>query len=179
MATSIRGIRLYVQLQDHYTANVVDGFRFSVVAGDGVLMPNEIFRYTPSADGLSATALVGPQSYGEQAVGAQGYYYVGAPGAQYSLVGTGTFDGVCTLPDLEEFPVWAPLAGGVPPYYRQALIDLVFRSRQEAVDALAAIQEDVARLVRSMNASDELGAPKPVWFGLVPSSNPGDTNFPV
>lgn len=162
----LRGIRLHVQLQDHYAASAVDGFRFTIVATDGVLMPDEIFRYLPAPNGLSAIFTTSPS-------GPQGPQDANTT----EVTGLGQFDGVCSPPDLVEFPTGEPVTDMVPPYFRLSLIDLLFRSREEAVQALADIEADVNRLIRSMNANDQLGGQQQVWISATPSGDPDDTYY--
>lgn len=159
---SPRGVRLYVQMQDDLQQGVVDGFRFTITAVDAVLMPNEIFRYMTAPVGVS------PVSGTTLPIGVQAGPYAS---------GVGIFDGVCSPPDLEEFPVGVPDVSGVPPYFRLAVVDLLLRSRAEAVEAFRAIEDDVNRLIRSMNSNDVLGAVQPIWIGAAPSGNPLDEYY--
>lgn len=70
------------------------------------------------------------------------------------------FDGVCSSVDLEEYPEGAPT--GIPPFFRLAQIDLVFRSRAAADDAWRVIQADVVHLVNSLRAQQRLAAAEEV-----------------
>jgi hypothetical protein len=121
-----RKVDLTRRAQTRFVANAVDGFRFTVAAENAVLMPAEIFRYIRRP-------------------------YNPATGAEAD-----EFDGVCSVPDLEELPVGAPT--GSPQFFRLAELDLVFRSMTEADEAWDVIRADVGTLVRTLNLADELGA---------------------
>lgn len=128
-----RKVDLTRRAQTRFVSNAVDGFRFTVAAENAVLMPAEVFRY------------------------------LRRPYNPVTGVEADEFDGVCSLPDLEEMPAGAPT--GSPPFFRLAEIDLVFRSMSEADEAWAVIQADVAVLVRTMDLADDLGVAETVEIG--------------
>jgi hypothetical protein len=158
---SARGVRIWQQIQDHWIAGGVDGFRFTMMITDGQLIPNEIFRYEPLPPGFQCTPssiVIGPQ--GPQA------------DTQCAI-----FNGVCSPVDLVEYPVGAPALGSNPPYFRLNYIDLLFRSRKEAEDAIQDIKTDIARLIHSMNANDSLGPIARFWVGDILPAGVNDSQI--
>lgn len=119
-----RSVRLRKLAQQRFVTNAVDGFRFVVEAHSAYGMPNEIFLYLRRPYNPTT---------GEEA---------------------DEFSNVCSVPDLEEYPVGAPT--GLPAFFRDSKIDLVFRSMHEADEAWAVIQHDVQVLVDTLNLNDEL-----------------------
>jgi hypothetical protein len=149
-----RGIRINQQSQVTTTAGVVDGFRLVMALTDGYLMPNEIFLYEPLPAGVQGYAPAsGPQGPQDTAT-----------------AGLASFVCVCSPADLAEYPAFAPAPGQVPPYFRLSHVDLLFRSKAEAMQAASDLQKDIARLVRSMNVNDQLSPPATYWVGDVPPS---------
>ena len=78
------------------------------------------------------------------------------------------FTSVCSSVDLQEYPVGAP--SGTPAFFRQAEIDLIFRSRAQADDAWDLIKKAVDVLVRSLNTQDEMEESEVVTYGAPPTS---------
>ncbi len=64
------------------------------------------------------------------------------------------FLNVCTPSDLAEYPTVNP--SGIPSFYRRNDLDLVFRTREIADEAWAAIRSRVQSLVDSLNRMDLL-----------------------
>jgi hypothetical protein len=155
-----RGVRIWQQMQNHWADGVVDAFRFTMVVTDGNLMPNEVFRYEPLPPGFKCDqplpVVVGPQ--GPQADGT-----------------CAVFTGVCSPVDIADLPVGGPAPGANPPYFRLNFVDLLFRTRKEAEDISKEIMEDVARLIRSLNANEVLGPPASFWVGGVLPAGAQDT----
>jgi hypothetical protein len=146
-----RGIRINRQTQITSTAGVVDGFRLTMFLTDAYLMPNEIFLYEPLPAGV------------------QGYAPPPVPqGPQGSQAGFASFVCVCSPTDLAEYPTGSPSPNTMPPYFRLNVVDLLFRSKNEATQAAIDLQNDIARLVRSMNTNDMLSPPATYWVGEVP-----------
>ncbi len=73
------------------------------------------------------------------------------------------FSNVCSVPDLEEYPASGPT--GTPPFFRESVVDLVFRSMHDADEAWAVIQRDVQVLVDTLNLNDILGVEDDVEIG--------------
>lgn len=121
-----------------YVDGSVDGFRLTVVATAAVGMPTAVFAY-----------LAGPPQPGQ-------------------TEGLATFDHVCSPTDLAEYPEGTPADGAVPPWFRVASVDLVFRSRSLAEEALTALVEQVGALRDALDRVDDLGALTPVWLGTPP-----------
>lgn len=143
-------------MQKRWNSVTMDSYRITLRASDAVLMPNELFRYTIAPVGVS------PVDGTQLPIGAQAW---GGPGV-------GVFDGVCTPPDLDEFPINEPALGGIPPYYRSAVLDLLFRSYETAQETFAAIETGIARLIRALNDHDGIGEVQPIWIDRTPPSNP-------
>ena len=75
------------------------------------------------------------------------------------------FDGVCSPVDLVEMPEDAPLQGADPPWARLDYVDLLFRSRRDALEALTAIKGELTALVEAMEDSDNLSSMAAEWIG--------------
>lgn len=73
------------------------------------------------------------------------------------------FTSVCSMPDLEEYPAGAP--AGVPPFFRLATIDLVFRSQALADEAWELIKREVEVLVETLRLADQLAVTEDVQIG--------------
>lgn len=132
---SDRGVLLTPKFQTHFVPNQIDGFRITVQLSQARLMPAKLFRYREIPIQPGQTAR------------------------------HGVFDGVCSPADLEEFPEDAPQTNADPPWYRRDSVDLVFRSRVEADEALGSIQADITILIDSLNAMDHLETLTPLWLG--------------
>lgn len=73
------------------------------------------------------------------------------------------FTCICSAPDLEEYPTEGPT--GLPPFFRLAEIDLVFRSQSLADEAWTVIKRDVEVLVHTLNLNDELAVTDDIEIG--------------
>lgn len=80
------------------------------------------------------------------------------------------FTSVCSPIDIEEYPSGAP--DGTPAFFRQAVIDLVFRSQRTADDAWAKIKMDVRNLVAALDYMDELEVTDDVVYGSPLAADP-------
>jgi len=135
-----RSITLDVQMQNHYSLNVIDGFRiFGTITAVDSFPSTKLFRY----ERIPPTTPGGP-------------------------IETDMFNGVCSPVDLQEFPEDDPFPNANPPYFRLDFFDLVFRTRELAMEAYEAILDDLGRLIRSQNAMDILGPPSTVIVGPFP-----------
>ena len=63
---------------------------------------------------------------------------------------------VCSPTDLEEYPANAAAPGGSPPWFRLSYVDLIFRSTAEAEEFLTVVQEDITRLLKSLDRLSNL-----------------------
>lgn len=135
---SDRRLKLTPAFQRYFVANETDGFRMTVLATDGNLIPNEVFAYR--AEPIQ-------------------------PGQPVSQA---FFSHICSPVDLEEFPIGAPLVDSDPPWFRIASLDLVFRSRAACDEVWGLIQEDVSSLRTSMDHGDTLVTGAEVWIGDPP-----------
>lgn len=129
-----RGVTLRRSAQTRMYVNGVDSFRFQVLAHEACGMPAAIFRFLR-------------------------YPYDAVTETQKD-----EFDGVCSAPDLEEFPENEPQANAVPPYFRRDQIDLLLRSQHDADEAWTLIQEDVRILVETLQLQDTLAVQEEVRF---------------
>lgn len=118
-----------------YHDDNTDGFRMTVTVTDGLRMDAEVFRF---------------RSLPVQ------------PGQEDSI---GVFDGVCSPADLEEFPIDEPLENADPPWFRKAVLDLVFRSRAEVDAAWDTIRNEIAALVETLDIMDNLEDEEEVRLG--------------
>jgi hypothetical protein len=75
------------------------------------------------------------------------------------------FTGICSSPDLEEFPVDEPDPAANPPVFRSNEIDLIFESQQRAEESLALMLTEIAALKETLDAMDVLEAQTAVWIG--------------
>lgn len=66
------------------------------------------------------------------------------------------YNGVCSPTDLETFPAGDPETGAFPPWCRRREVDMVLKSRAEALDLQEVILEELQRLVDSLNRQDVL-----------------------
>lgn len=133
-----RRIKLTPSFQRYFVANVVDGYRFRIVASDENLMPKEIFRYYR----YPANALTG------------------------ALVDECT--GVCSWMDLEELPTGEPRDTDCPQAYRLSYVDQVVESKHAALEAWELYQQDVRLLKETLDFGDTLDEAEAVWIGTEP-----------
>lgn len=61
------------------------------------------------------------------------------------------FSHVCSPNDIEEYPANQASADGSPPWFRLSYVDLIFRSTAEANSLLSVVQEDILRLLRTLD----------------------------
>jgi hypothetical protein len=136
-----RSVTLVVQMQSNFSSGIVDGFRITgSITAVDSFDDMDLFRY----EQLPAVT----------------------PGGS----ATNVFSGVCSPIDLQEFPTVAPLPDANPPYFRASTFDLVFRTRDEGMLAVTAVQDDLTRLVVSMNIMDVLGPGQTTVIGPFPTS---------
>jgi len=93
------------------------------------------------------------------------FRYERQPGALVTDPDVDVFNGVCSPADLEELSPDDPAPTQQPAFFRKDSIDLVFRSAQDGQQAFEDIQEDVERLIKAMNALDDLDPPVTVTIG--------------
>ena len=135
-----RSVTLVVQMSQFTQAGVIDGFRITgTITAVDSFDDVNLFRY----EQIPAVT----------------------PGGVLSNV----FTGVCSPVDLQEFPVAAPFPNANPPYFRGSTFDLVFRTTAEGNETLAAIEDDLKRLIVSQNVLDVLGSPTTVVVGPFPT----------
>jgi hypothetical protein len=84
----------------------------------------------------------------------------------------GEFDGVCSPTDLEEYAVGQARTGQLPAMFRSDSVSLVLRSRAEADEAWAAIDEEVRSLVATLNLMDDLEVAGVTAYGDPPAAAP-------
>lgn len=118
-----------------YTDESQSTVRLRITATSGFGMPNEVFAY-----------LERPLIAGAQAT-------------------EGVFSHVCSPVDLEDFPINAPAANALPPWYRADRVDLLFRSRSQAEAAREAIFAGVENLILALDKLDTLQATPPTVLG--------------
>ena len=75
------------------------------------------------------------------------------------------FNGVCSSVDLSEYAQDEPTAGQVPKFFRDHVVDLVFRSVHEADTAWEVIQQSVATLVNTLVFMEDLAEEEEITFG--------------
>lgn len=133
---STRQIDLTFEMTKFPGPNTTDGFRLTCLAENGVdFTDNKIFRYER------------------------------IPGFTVTDEDNDVFNGVCSPADLEELPVDSPNLSQQPAFFRLDTIDLVFRSAAAGEQAFQDIQDDVTRLVKSLDALDVLEPPVTVTIG--------------
>jgi hypothetical protein len=140
---SERRIVLVPTFQRGYVPNVVDGFRFTVTATSANLMPTKIFRYRVIPVQLRANPA----------------------GPPVEIDHRGSYDGVCSPADLEDFPEDWPAADARPPWFRKDLVDVIVRSRAIADEAYEILLEEVRILVATLDLMDDQEAAAQVVIG--------------
>jgi hypothetical protein len=131
-----------IQLTPHITRHVdssVDGIRLTLTVTAAVDMPTEVFAY-----------LTKPPVPGSEDMVAE-------------------FSHVCSPVDLAEFPIAEPTPEAIPPWFRTDSVDLVFRSRAEALEAYNDISTEVSVLRDALDRMDVLSALPAVWYGTPPT----------
>lgn len=89
------------------------------------------------------------------------------------------FQNIASPADLQEYPVNNPNPDtiAVPPFYRLASVDLVFRTEDLAMEAWRDMQQDIAQLRQSLNYMNNLDVQEVVDFGTpTPSSSSSDSS---
>jgi hypothetical protein len=143
IASGPRSIMYLPTFQRGYVPNVIDGFRFTLQITGASQMPTKIFRYRLVPTKIQAS--------------------VSQPPVAIEL--KGTFDGVCSPADLEDFPEDWPAQNARPPWFRLDYIDLIVRSRAIADAAYQAILFEMDRLVDTLNTMDQQDAALPGVIG--------------
>ena len=137
MSTNPRQIDLVFQMTLYPGPNVFDGSRLTCIAQNSTgFNDDSIFRYER------------------------------IPGVPPTVPDNDVLNGVCSPADLEELPIGAPNpTSQQPTFFRLNTVDMVFRAASHADDAALDIQEDVKRLVLSLNFLDSLAAPTTITIG--------------
>lgn len=130
-----RGITLSRAAQTNYVSSSASGYRFTVTAGSGLNMPNEIFRYARKKINYNTNAT------------------------------TDVFQGICTPEELEALPVGAPDPSDPAQQFRTAALDLLFNTEADASDAWTQIQADINSLILAMKYNDGLGSSQTIRLG--------------
>jgi len=121
-------IRLDQWGQEDYVINTHRGFRLRIRASQGCGIDNEIFRYVV----VRTDSQSGEHDY--------------------------ALSGVCTWPDLEQYPAYEPDQESDPPIVRLDYIDIVVDTEAIALDVWEVVQEEVEKLVNSIVAGQTLTA---------------------
>jgi hypothetical protein len=130
-----RRVQLQPLFQKNFVSNADHGFRLRVDVTQVCFMETHLFRYYRYPPDLLT-------------------------GAQID-----EFSGVCSWPDLLEFPEEDPNPTASPQVFRLPYFDAVLRSENLANEAWAIIQEEVAELVNTVDAGETLEATGTVWLG--------------
>ena len=118
-----------------YYQNDIDGIRVRIEAADANLMPTKIFAYQMLPI---------------------------KPGNTEPLA---TFDHVCSVVDLEEYPEEIPNTADRPAWFRADYVDVFLRSREEVREFVNAVLEDVQILKNTLDIADELLPGGDIWIG--------------
>ncbi len=133
-----------------YTDDRLSGTRLKVVVSESVNMDREIFAYR--AIPLQPGDPNDPQ--------------------------TAVFSHICSPVDLEEFPIGAPRPDAVPAWFRLDTVDVLFRSRGQAIRAWDSIREVAENLGLSLTRQDALESLSPLWVGD-PAPSPFTSAFGI
>lgn len=138
---SLRRIQLIRTPQEVFNPYTSLAFRFTVLATNGYLIDNNIFKMVnrpldPASVDLTVTV---PK-----------------------------FIGVCTPGDMANLPINNPPLDDPTAPYRLGLIDVTFVNEVSADNAWAEIQEEATNLVNALNAQDDLVNPVSIWIGPPP-----------
>ncbi len=106
-------------------------YNLIVVASDGEMMDNEIFKY----------------------------YQEPLNPLDLDAGNIDTFTAICTPSDLETLPIGSPSETS-DFYFRSDTLDIIYDDASEADDAWDDIIDGVTDLVRDLNAVDNLGSPE-------------------
>jgi len=121
-------VQLNQYAQSDYVINQHRGFRLRVVAAQACGMDKEIFRYTV----VRTNASTGVSEY--------------------------EFSGVCTWPDLEQYPAYTADQEQDPQVVRLPYVDIVVDTEAIATEAWDTIKEEVEDLVATIAAGQTLTA---------------------
>jgi hypothetical protein len=66
------------------------------------------------------------------------------------------FSHICSSVDLEEFPEDGPLVNSSPEWFRLEFVDVLVRSKAEALDFIDILRQDVRVLVKTLQTMDTL-----------------------
>lgn len=128
-------ITLTPSVQSQFVVGAVTGFRFTVTASNPVVLADAgIFRY------------------------------LAVPMQPTDTVQHADFDGVCSPSDMAEFPLTAPALNSDPAWFRLTTLDLLFRTKAEADDALQALYSEVQTLLNTVDLTNQLNALAPITF---------------
>lgn len=133
-----RRLKITPFMQRQYIENRTKGYRLRVEASHGCRMPDAVFRY-----------------YKHPANSTTGVEYA-------------EFTGVCSWPDLEEYPEGGPALNDVPDTFRLNYVDIVLATNHIAYECWELIQEELEQLKESMDMGDDLVEGEPVWIGNPP-----------
>jgi hypothetical protein len=114
--------QVVIRRQVEYEAGRTQGYRIHIQIRGLGGLPSKVFRYLAVLENPLTNTVVG------------------------------TLDGVCSPVDLEILPENAPLVGQQPPFFRKAEADLVFRSREDAEEALQEILQHLQSLANALTA---------------------------
>lgn len=135
ITSAAAAITLNPAVQSNFTFGSVTGFRFTVTATSPVGLPDAgIFRY------------------------------LAIPLQPTDTVQHAEFDGVCSPVDMAEFPLTAPALNANPAWFRLSTLDLLFRTRAEAEDALQSLYSEVQILLNSYDLTTQLNSLTSVTF---------------
>lgn len=66
------------------------------------------------------------------------------------------FSHICSSVDLEEFPADGPIVNSSPEWFRLEFVDVLVRSKAEALDFIDVLRQDVRTLVKTLQTMDTL-----------------------
>ena len=134
-----RRIKLTITTQTVYTGTSSQSYRLTVVASDGNLMPNEVFRYSriPSGPGYPT------------------------PVDKYM--------GVCTPAELSSLPINDPDPAAEKPWFRKTSLDLTLPSPKDATTAVEEIVAALSQLKSALDFTDDQTQPASFWIGTPPA----------
>ena len=118
-----------------YYMNDIDGIRVRIEADEATAMPTKIFAY--------------------QMLPVR-------PGSDEQIA---TFDHVCSVVDLEEYPEDEAAPNSRPAWLRTNYVDVFLRSQEEVRAFVTSVLEDVQILKNTLDIGDELLPGGDVWIG--------------
>jgi hypothetical protein len=113
-----------------------DRFRLRVTASDAVGMPNEIF--------LANRELLDPEN----------------PTGDTKVM----FQSICSVIDLDQYPINAIQTGQWPPFFRVAVIDIPLPSLDTCDYVIDQTKQQVASLIKQHNDLDKMVVADEVWI---------------